>query len=343
MAVTDKYNSFTRLLSECPDIDTVVRVDGGKLRRYPNENLLVKLTDLRTMGLNLRDAFRLLRGIVEARKLIKTYKPDTIFIKGGIVGVPVGIAAKQKRVPFITHDSDTKPGLTSRAIGRWAYLHAVGMPEKFYSYPRAKTSFVGIPVSRDYRHVSPAIKRAAREKLGLPSAAKVIFVTGGSQGAQRLNSIIESARQYLGSEQDIFIIHQTGKSLAPLKKGAYWRFQFAQNLYEYTAAADVVVARAGANTIAELAVQGKALIVVPSPYLAGGHQVSNAVHLSESGAAIYLKERALEQRPEELRDALQTILSSKTILAQLERNLGKLAVPDSATRIAELILRSTKP
>jgi UDP-N-acetylglucosamine--N-acetylmuramyl-(pentapeptide) pyrophosphoryl-undecaprenol N-acetylglucosamine transferase len=342
VAVTDKYNKFYSLLSDCSDIDEVVKIDGGKLRRYPNESLLKKATDFSTIKKNLYDVVRLGQGIHQARKIIKITKPDVIFIKGGIVGVPVGVAAHQKNVPFITHDSDTKPGLTSRIIARWASLHAVGMPEKFYAYPKNLTRFVGIPVSKEYSAVSSSTKRAAREKLGLPARAKIILVTGGSQGAQQLNEVVLQAKSGLLALKDSYVVHQTGASLSPATAKNYKRVQFINNLYDYSAAADVVIARAGANTIAELAVQRKALIVVPGPYLAGGHQVSNAAHLADANAAIYLKETELKDRPEELVRAVETIITTKTIKDQLEQNLGKLAVPDSAEQIARLILEGIK-
>jgi len=339
IAVTDKGNTFHGLLKECPDIDSVEFVSAGKLRRYHNESAWKKLTDFETIRLNTRDIFRTIIGIGQAKKIIKKHKPAVIFIKGGFVGVPVGVAAFRQNVPFITHDSDTVPGLANRLIGKWARIHAVGMPEKFYSYPIKKTKYVGIPVSDDYRLVSPVMQVRYKKELSIDTRKKLVLVTGGSQGAARLNDIIAKSLKSLTDDGSVFVLHQTGRGGSHQKATAHYKpFEFSNDLYKMSAAADVVVARAGANTFAELAVQGKATILVPSPYLSGGHQVANAKHLADERAVIYIEEKQILQHPTLFVDSVQQILNNAQIRKQLEKNIKKLAKPAAAHDIALLIL-----
>src|SRR3989344_3419575 len=96
------------------------RIVAGKWRRYPGTNLLSRLFDLKTLSLNLRDSMRVLRGIFQSRRLLKQHKPDAVFVKGGYVGLPVGLAAKMLKIPLVIHESDSVAGMTNRILGRYA-------------------------------------------------------------------------------------------------------------------------------------------------------------------------------------------------------------------------------
>src|SRR5207253_4160634 len=112
------------------------------------------LIDIPMMLKNLRDAFRVVIGMWQSYRLLKKLKPSVIFIKGGFVGVPVGLAAAKRKIPYVTHDSDVLPGLANHIIARWASAHAVAMPKQLYHYPQDKTYTVGVPVSGEYREVT---------------------------------------------------------------------------------------------------------------------------------------------------------------------------------------------
>src|SRR5579862_7870303 len=131
------------------NIDEVHTVRAGKFRRYHGEGIK-QVLDVQTVLKNVRDAGRVVRGLDESRRLLKRLKPDLVFIKGGFVGVPVGLAAAQLHIPFITHDSDAVPGLANRIIARWATAHAVALPKELYNYPADKTFTVGVPISSDF-------------------------------------------------------------------------------------------------------------------------------------------------------------------------------------------------
>ncbi len=137
--------------------------------------------------------------------------PGVVFIKGGYVGVPVGLCAWILRIPYVTHDSDALAGLSNRLIGRGASLHAVGMAPEAYAYPAHKTVFTGIPVGEDFCPVSPDDARQAKIKLGIPATASVLMITGGSNGAQRLNTAMQPVvRELLEMYKDLWVIHQLG-------------------------------------------------------------------------------------------------------------------------------------
>jgi len=163
-------------LSDLPrenrDIDEVYFVKAGKFRRYSGMGLK-QLLDLPTVLKNIRDGTRVIYGLAESSRLLRKIKPDIILIKGGFVGVPVGLAAAQLHIPFVTHDSDAIPGLANRIIARWASAHAVSLPKELYSYPPQKTYTVGVPVSRDFVPVNPENIRQYRDLLDLSSISKL--------------------------------------------------------------------------------------------------------------------------------------------------------------------------
>lgn len=278
IAVVDKSTNFAHLLESASEIDQVFKINAGKFRRYPNQSITEKLLDLNTLFLNIRDAFRTVVGIFQAYMLISKYKPRVAFIKGGFVGVPCGIGCRLSGTPFITHDSDATPGLANRIIGRWATLHAVAMKKEAYNYDPDKTVQVGIPVSKNFKKVTPKLKLRYREELGVPRNAKLILITGGSQGAKELNDLIASVSHALVANKDLYAIHQTGNWTSndlPIDNTRYKTVEYIDDLYRYSGASDIIISRAG-SIIAEFATQHKSVILVPAPQLADGHQLKNA-------------------------------------------------------------------
>ena len=146
--------------------DEIYYVPAGKFRRYHGESLLAHLVDVRTMMLNVRDFFRVIRGIFSARRILKQIGPDVVFSKGGFVAVPVGIASRLLHVPIVTHDSDSLAGLANRIVGRWAVVHATGMPADGYSYPKKTIRYVGIPVDERIKPVSLAAQADFKRQIG---------------------------------------------------------------------------------------------------------------------------------------------------------------------------------
>ena len=338
-----------------PSIDRVCTVRAGKLRRYYGEGLK-QLLDLPTVFKNIRDVVWVLTGIWQSFWLLRQLKPDVIFVKGGFVGVPVGLAAAALRIPFVTHDSDALPGLANRIIARWAQLHAVALPKEIYHYPADKTVTVGVPIARQYtKPTSAKEQRAVRSQLGLPADARVLLVTGGGNGAARLNDwLLGCAPQLFARYSDLIIVHLAGRDKETVVRQAYHKILppaeqgraiikgFVTNLYDYSAVANVVVARASGTTLAELAAQSKACVIVPNPQLTGGHQTKNAQALAKRKAVRLVDEDTLRHDPQALMPALTELLDHPDKATRLGAKLHELALPDATERLAVLLLDVAK-
>jgi UDP-N-acetylglucosamine--N-acetylmuramyl-(pentapeptide) pyrophosphoryl-undecaprenol N-acetylglucosamine transferase len=347
--IGQKGDKLSDIPAQDPNIDAVYTVWAGKLRRYADEDWRQWL-NLRTQSLNVRDATRLIRGVGQSYRLLRRLKPDVIFTRGGFVSVPVAIGGYLNHIPYITHDSDSVPSLANRLIAPRAALHAVALPVEAYPYPRARTVTVGIPVSSEYRPVTPEAMRRYRQELGL-DYKYVVFLTGGGNGSRLLNeALVQNARYLLGEHPDLAIVHVAGRAHEAETShmydalnlgGARRRIQvygFINGLVRYTGAADVVITRSGATTLAELAIQGKACIIVPAPQLVGGHQVKNARAFVREKAIVELTEAQIEQ-PERLGRTISELLDNAEHRTQLAYNLAKHAHPHAAAELAELIIQ----
>ena len=334
------------LFEDEPAIDEVRQVRAGKFRRYAGLTRTQKLLDMKTVAQNVRDVGRVVKGYAQARKILKELRPDGILIKGGYVGVPIGLAAAHLGIPFITHDSDSIPGLANRIIAKWATLHATGMPTEFYSYPKDETVYTGVPISAQFITVTPELRKQYRTDLHLEKCETVVAVIGASQGASQLNDdMLAIAGRLMQRHPNIGIIHIAGPTHEQEVIRGYKEELlsdelkhivvkgFVTDVYHYTGAADVVVSRASATVIAELAVQGIATILVPGQ-LAGDHQGANAKHLAESNVAI----RVANADREGLYDAINDLLRNDAKRKTLAANLQHMAKPAAATELAQLLL-----
>ncbi len=331
-------------------IDQVFTVRAGKYRRYHGSNIWQKL-DIKTFILNCRDIIYLLIGIWQSKKIIKKIKPDILFTRGGYVSVPVGIGAKLNNVSFITHDSDITPSLANKIIAKWAIKNFVSMEENLYPYPLAKTINTGIPISKKFHSVNVVEKNKLKKELQIPQNSYLLLVTGGGLGSQIINlAVIKISQKLLSKNKNIYIVHIAGIQNESQVKKAYNErldeelkekikvFGYIDNLYEYSGAADVIIARAGATNIAEFAIQQKACILVPSSFLVGGHQLQNANYLSKRHAALVIDENIMSSNPDYLYDQIAELISNKENRLNLIKNISKLARPDSTEIISKMII-----
>lgn len=325
-------------------MEAIYTIRAGKFRRYHGESFWSHLTDVRTNLKNLRDFFYFIAGFFQSLRLLGRLRPEVVFIKGGFVGVPVGMACRLRRIPYFTHDSDTVPGLANRLIAGGAVCHAVGMPAEFYIYPPGKVEYTGIPLADDYKRVDAAARKRFRKQLDVPVDSLVVTVTGGSLGAARLNSFfVAAAEALLTSFPNLHILHQTGSSesvypgLAAELRDRVIETGFTDQLAAFTGAADVVVTRAGATTVAELAVQGQACLLVPNPQLTGGQQTKNAAYLERHQAAVVVPETDASQ-PAQLEKAIGDLLSSADQRKSLSKHILELAKPDAAQALTDIIV-----
>jgi len=344
-----KGDSFDTFKDSGHDFDFMAFVKAGKLRRYHGRGMAASVFNPKTLALNIRDFFRLPGSVLAAWHLLRKFKPDVVFSKGGFVAVPVGVAAKLLGIPIITHDSDAMPGLANRIVGRWAKIHATGMPPENYSYPKHSIEYVGIPIDERIKKVTPKIQAESKQRLKLPPDSSVLLVSGGGNGSKRLNDLTLSiAPELLQTNLSLHIIHITGRLHESDVKAAYQSFPkpvrgrvttlgYSRDFYSYSAAADLVISRGGATTLAELSAAAKACIVIPAPFLTGGHQLKNAEELTRRDAAVVLDETV---QPDELLAPVSSLLSDDSRRFELARNLHAMAKPDASVRLAALILKT---
>lgn len=331
-------------------IDHVYNVRAGKFRRYHGEGWR-QLLDVRTMFLNVRDALFVVIGLWQSFLLLGRVRPDIIFTRGSYVSVPVCLAAKLRHIPYITHDTDAIPGLANRIIAPWATLHAVALPKEAYAYPAHSTLMLGVPIARHFKVYGVQEVQALRRQLHLDEAGRILLVTGGGNGSRAINNAVADCMpDLLARYPDLWVVHVAGRleeavvrqqykqELQPGDKHRVVVKGFVPNMYEYAGVADVVITRAGGTTIAELAAQAKACIVVPAAFLSGGHQLKNAKVLADRKAVKLVDEAYLREDHGALMPALTELFDTPAKAVALGKKLAALAQPDAARQLAMVLL-----
>jgi UDP-N-acetylglucosamine--N-acetylmuramyl-(pentapeptide) pyrophosphoryl-undecaprenol N-acetylglucosamine transferase len=337
---------------------TIMAVDGhikvepivaGKLRRYHKLPLLQQLLRVRTIVLpNIIDAGKLFIGTIQSVGKLLFWRPDVVFSKGGFVCLPVGIAAHLLRIPIVIHDSDAHPGLTSRILARWAVAIATGAPLKHYNYPKSKSSYIGIPVSSTAKPYSNTKQRQAKKSLGFSEHEPLVVITGGGLGAKNINAAVVAALPDLLMFTSVVLVagkanvDEIKKHTKPRKNLQIKGYVASDAMQQILGAADIVVSRAGATTLLELAALAKPSIIIPNEYLTGGHQVKNATVYAQAKAAIILEDTLLATKPLTLVDTINATLLNKNTMQRLSKNIHVFARPNAAKDMAKLIVEAAK-
>ena len=268
-------------------------------------------------------------------------RPAAVFTTGGYVAIPVLIAARLLRIPALLWEGNVIPGRSVRATARLASAIAVSFEATCATLATRQPCF---PTGTPIRDVTAIDRLAARERLGLPSYARVVVVFGGSQAARRLNGAVTGALPLL--VEKLHVIHLTGSDgLAgaeaardTLPEPVRTRYRPAaflgEGLLDALAAADLVVGRAGSSTLAETAAFGLPMVVVPYPY-AGAHQRANAAEQLDGGAALFVEDEAFDSAA--LLDAV-AILDDPARHAAMAAAARRLAKPHAADAVAELAM-----
>lgn len=252
----------------------------GKLRRYFSVR-------------NFTDPFRVLKGMSEARKLVKILKPDIVFSKGGFVSVPVVLAAKQKHVPAVIHESDMTPGLANKLSLSSATKVCCNFPETLKHLPDGKAVLTGSPIRQE---LLSGDKYKAREFLGFTSDKPVIMVVGGSLGAVAVNEAVRRILPELLKSYQVIHLCGKGKIDESLKNlNGYVQFEYIkEELRHLFALTDLVISRAGANAICELLALHKPNLLIPlSANASRGDQILNARSFERQGFSVVLEEEEL--------------------------------------------------
>ena len=298
---------------------------------------------IRSAGLKGKSIGALMRGLallplsaLDAWRVLSRRRPDVVVGVGGYSSGPVLLLAALRRRPTLVMEQNTAPGFTNRLLARWVNAAAVSYEETLRFFPRV--GFVsGNPVRREFLdrsgHGEP---RAAEGKVS-------VLIVGGSQGARAVNEAMLAAAPALSAHAAaLAITHQTGeRDLARVREGYAAAGlpatvePFFHDVHARMTAADVVVSRAGASTLAELTILGKPLVLVPLPTAADDHQRKNALALARAGAAEVIDERELTgARVAEIVVALAGDPVRRNRMAQAARALGR---PDAAARVADRI------
>lgn len=276
---------------------------------------------------NLAIPFLLARGIRQAKKILIEESPDIIFSKGGYVSIPTAIAASKLKIPLICHESDFSLGLANRFIAKRAKYVCTTFSET------AKTQKNGIWTGSPIRsELLLARREDSMKKLGLNQTKPVLLITGGSLGARVLNESVETILPKL--VQQFQILHITGKGKSTnFNHRDYHQTEFAKNMEDFIASADIVVSRAGSNTIFELATLKKPMLLIPLPRgNSRGDQVENAMNYEKKGFARLLFEENLN--PKNLERAIQSTKNDSEIL---RKTLEMAKLPNGVQKILSVI------
>lgn len=290
---------------------------------------------------NVSLPFKLIKSFFQVGSILRRFMPDAVIGVGGYSSFPVLRSAQAKGIPTFIHESNSFAGKSNILLGRKAtriFVASDGM-EKFF--PAGRISVVGNPV-----RASIVQSRLTREEglrfFGLDPALPTVLSTGGSLGAKGINEAVAARLDDFGNN-GLQLIWQTGKPFAEqaaaLGAGRknLWTRDFIPQMEYAFAAADIVISRSGAMSIAELCVVKKPVVFVPFPFAAEDHQTVNAQHLVDKKAGLMVKD---SEAKEKLVDTVLTLAKDKAKQAELSTNIGRLAVTDAGDRIATEILKA---
>lgn len=318
----------------------------GKLRRYHHLTLWQQLTWPALILSNIRDGFLVIAGVIQSFVKLIIWRPDVVFTKGGFVCLPVGLAAYMLRIPLVIHDSDAHPGLTNRILARFATKIATGAPLEHYRYDETKSVYVGIPINPLFKPLSAKEQQAAKARWGIDQNRPLIVVTGGGLGAQRINlAFIENLSKFMPLGSIILVagaqnFEQTKAALPPIPVEDFQIHPFVTDMASLLGAADVVVARAGATTILELAALKKPTILIPNAKLTGGHQLKNAAVYSQKEAVKIVSEDGLGTSVKPLVKEIAWLLDNPEQAKEMAARFYSFAKPNAAKEMADLILEA---
>ena len=304
---------------------------------YRIEGLPVAGLQRRLTLKNLLLPIKVLRSLNKARKIIRSFRPDLVVGFGGYASAPVLWSAQMMGIRTIIQEQNSYAGLTNKILSRRAERICVAYDNMQRFFPAEKITMTGNPLRGNFSDIEFKNK-AAYEYFGLSADKPVVLITGGSLGTRTLNSAVMSHLERLVTEQKFQIIWQTGKfyekqidqALEGRELRGIWRGAFIERMDYAYSIADVVVARAGACTVSELSLVGKAVIFVPSPNVAEDHQTKNAQALSSRDAALLIAD---SEAVGKVIPTVEELLDNPERIKQLEKNIKQLGISDSAARI----------
>ncbi len=305
----------------------IVPREGFPLRTLP-------LGGIKGMGWwsRIKNLLAALSGLLKARRILAEFRPDVVIGVGGYASFPMVGAAVLGGYPRVIMEQNAIPGLANRVLGKSVDFAAVSDP-RTCSYFGDRAVVTGNPVRPEFKHISP--KRH--------TAPFTVLIFGGSQGAQSINRAVVDALQFLSDwKTRLHFVHQTGDSQMQEVRTAYAENGFDADVrvffddfHQQYAAADLIVARAGATTVAEIKAAGRAAILVPFPFAADDHQTKNARAMAEESAAVMVANSDLSGK--RLAETIIAMLSEPGRLGEMETNARRIAIVNAEERIVDLV------
>jgi UDP-N-acetylglucosamine--N-acetylmuramyl-(pentapeptide) pyrophosphoryl-undecaprenol N-acetylglucosamine transferase len=305
----------------------IVPKEGFELRTLP-------VGGIKGLGMTrqVRNLMGMATGFFKARTILQEFKPDVVIGVGGYASFPMLSAATVGRYPRVIMEQNAVPGLANRVLGRWTDFAAV-TDARTQSYFGTRAVVTGNPIRPEFKTIPPKVH----------TAPYTILIFGGSQGAQSINRAVIEALDSLADLRDrLRFVHQTGeRQLEDVKNGyASKSFQsdvraFFNNFYEQYAAADLIISRSGATTVAEVKAAGRAAILVPFPFATDDHQTKNARAMADENAAVLISNSDLSGK--RLAETIRELIADPKRLTEIETSAKRIAILDAESRIADLV------
>ena len=342
----DKYNAEIEYVGTKRGLETkLVPREGYKLHT-------VKVRGFsRSLSLsNIDAAVKAVTSVYEAKRIIKSFRPDIVIGTGGYVCWPVLKAAAKMGIPTAVHEQNAVVGMTVKMLAKYVDKVMISFEESrgLFDCPE-KLVVTGNPIKTEMFKKSA---EQAKKDLALDNSVPLILSYGGSLGATKVNENVISVIETFSEKNNVYHIHATGrgewqsvksKLVARgyedngdyVTKGKITVREYIYDMPTVLAAADIVISRAGAMTISELAALGKASVIIPSPNVTNNHQYKNAAVLEKAGAAILIEEKNLSS--DKLSNILSELISDSSRLFELRTNIRQFAVLDSLERINSVV------
>ncbi|MFF2888279.1 undecaprenyldiphospho-muramoylpentapeptide beta-N-acetylglucosaminyltransferase [Paenibacillus sp. NPDC057967] len=312
-----------RLVSELPQV-SYYPISTGKLRRYLSWQ-------------NVKDPFRVVKGIFQAYRIIKQEKPDVVFSKGGFVSVPVVMAAWMNKIPVIIHESDITPGLANRLASPFATVICTTFPETAQAIGEKKSRYVGAVIRESLKK---GCAERGRSFTGLPDNGKPsLLIMGGSLGARRINEAVRQALPELTKAYQVIHICGKGQLDQKVVSSEYRQYEYVnEQLPDILAMSDFVISRAGSNSIFEFLYLRKPMLLIPlTKQQSRGDQLLNAASFERSGYCKVLLEEKLNS--ESLLASVQDISRNKQTYL---RSMNRYDAQDALTTVYKIIIETAK-
>jgi len=340
IALAQKFKK--RLDAEIMFIGTSYGIENRVLPKLPYrfEKIWMRGLQRKMSMANVLFPIRLMVSLVQTTALFVRFHPNVVIGTGGYVSAPALLAGLTLRIPTVIQEQNSYPGLVNRLLGKWVNQVHLTYEDSVRYFKRKHGMFVsGNPVRGDFNHIE---KSAALQKFGLQTNKATLLIFGGSQGARAINEAVLQSLESLMAGSDVQLLWAVGEpdwETVSTKVAAFSSRIYAQpyidDMAAAYAAADMVVCRAGATTLAEIALCGLPAILIPYPYATAGHQVFNAKSMEQAGAAIVIEQKDLTV--DGFLKTVTDLLKNEATRCRMSEAAKRVARPDAAADIVHQI------